>query len=74
MTYYVVAPWGRGDKYSNATIMSEHSTPEDAYEERDLLGDVVESSPDGLNPYVVDGNHLPQDYLPPNQLPVGEWV
>ncbi len=36
MTYYVIEPWGRGDKYSNATIASEHSTPEDAYEERDF--------------------------------------
>ncbi len=57
--YYVVAPWGRRDKYSNATIMSEHSTPEDAYEERDLLAEVLPSvdSVDGF--YVVDEQRQP---------------
>ncbi len=68
--YYVIWKYD----YPKVTILSKHATNNDAYAELDLLGDVVESSPDGLNPYVVDENHLPQDYLPPNQLPVGEWV
>ena len=55
MTYYVVQPGGQGDKYSNATIVSEHSTPEDAYEDRDLLADVLQSSIDSFAVfYVVD--------------------
>ena len=60
MTYYVVAPGGRGDKYSNATIVSEHSTPEDAYEDRDLLADVLQSSVDPVTGfYVVDEQRQP---------------
>ncbi len=58
--YYVVAPWGRADKYSNATIMSEHSTPEDAYEELDLLAEVMQSSVDSSAVfYVVDEQRQP---------------
>ena len=60
--YYVVQPSDRGDKYSNATIMSEHSTPEDAYEERDLLAEVLQSS-SSVNSfavfYVVDEQRQP---------------
>ncbi len=61
MVYYVVAPWGRGDKYSNATIMSvSYSTPEDAYEERDLLAEVLQSSVDSFaGLYVVDEQRQP---------------
>ena len=59
MTYYVVAPWGRGDKHSNATIMSGHSTPEDAYEERDLLADVLSSVDSVAGFYVVDEQRQP---------------
>ncbi len=60
MTYYVVEPWGRGDKHSNATIMSEHSTPEDAYEELDLLAEVMQSSVDPVTGfYVVDEQRQP---------------
>ncbi len=68
--YYVIWPYD----HRKVTILSTHATMKAAYAYLDLLGDVVESSPDGLNPYVVDENHLPQDYLPPNQLPVGEPV
>ncbi len=58
--YYVVAPWGRGDKYSNATIASEHSTPEDAYKERDLLAEVLRFSVDSVaGLYVVDEQRQP---------------
>ncbi len=57
--YYVVAPWGRGDKYSNATIMSEHSTPEDAYEERDLLAEALPSVDSVAGLYVVDEQRQP---------------
>ncbi len=66
--YYVIWPYD----HRKATILSTHAIIKDAYAELDLLGDVRESLPDGLNPYAVDENHLPQDYLPPNQLPVGE--
>ncbi len=57
--YYVVAPWGRVDKYSNATIMSEHSTPTDAYEERDLLAEVLPSVNSVGVFYVVDEQRQP---------------
>ncbi len=60
MTYYVVQPWDRRSKYSNATIMSEHSTPEDAYEELDLLAEVMQSSVDSVAGfYVVDEQRQP---------------
>ncbi len=59
MIYYVVEPWGRGDKYSNAAIMSEHSTPEDAYEERDLLAEVLSSVDSVAGFYVVDEQRQP---------------
>ncbi len=59
MTYYVVAPWGRRDEYSNATIMSEHSTPEDAYEERDLLAEALPSVDSVAGLYVVDEQRQP---------------
>ncbi len=59
MTYYVVEPWGRGNKYSNATIMSEHSTPEDAYEERDRLGEALPSVDSVVGLYVVDEQRQP---------------
>ena len=60
MMYYVVEPWGRGDTYSNAIIVSEHSTPEDAYEERDLLAEVLQSSVDSFaGLYVVDEQRQP---------------
>ncbi len=59
MTYYVVAPWGRGDKYSNATIMSEHSTPEDAYKGRDLLAEELSSVDSVAGFYVVDERRQP---------------
>ena len=57
--YYVVAPWGRRDKYSNATIMSEHSTPEDAYKGRDLLVEVESSIASVAGFYVVDEQRQP---------------
>ncbi len=57
--YYVVAPWGRRDKYSNATIMSEHSTPEDAYKGRDLLVEVLSSIDSVAGFYVVDEQRQP---------------
>ncbi len=61
MIYYVVQPSrGRGDKFSNATVMSEHSTPDDAYEERDLLAEVLESSVNSVGVfYVVDEQRQP---------------
>ncbi len=60
LTYYVVAPWGRRDKYSNATIWSEHSTPEDAYKGRDLLAEVLSSVALGVAGfYVVDEQRQP---------------
>ncbi len=59
MTYYVVEPWGRGNKYSNATIASEHSTPEDAYKERDLLAEVLSSIDSVAGFYVVDEQRQP---------------
>ena len=36
VTYYVVQPWGQ-DKYRQATILSRHQTPEDAYDEVEFL-------------------------------------
>ncbi len=40
--------------------MSEHSTPEDAYEERDLLAEVLESSVNSVRVfYVVDEQRQP---------------
>ncbi len=68
--YYVIWPYD----HRKATILSTHAIIKDAYAELDLLGDVMESSPDGLKPYVADHNHLPESQLPPNQLPVGGWV
>ncbi len=59
MVYYVVAPWGRGDKYSNATIMSEYSTPKDAYEGRDLLAEALSSVDSVAGLYVVDEQRQP---------------
>ncbi len=59
MTYYVVEPWGRGDKYSNAIIVSEHSTPEDAYKGRDLLAEVTQPPSERFDPYVVDEHRQP---------------
>ncbi len=66
--YYVVWPYD----HRKATILSTHATIDDACAELDLLAEVMQPSSEGLNPYVVDDNHLPQDHLPPNQLPVGE--
>ncbi len=57
--YYVVAPWGRADKYSNATLMSEHSTPKDAYKGRDLLAEVLSSVDSVAGFYVVDEQRQP---------------
>ncbi len=68
--YYVIWPYD----HRKATILSTHATIKDAYAALDLLVDVMESSSDEPNPYVVDQNHLPESQLPPNQLPVGEWV
>ncbi len=59
MVYYVVAPWGRGDKYSNATIMSEHLTPKDAYKGRDLLAEALSSIDSVAGFYVVDEQRQP---------------
>ncbi len=60
MTYYVVEPWGRGDKYSNATIMSvSYSTPVDAYKGRDLLAEVLSSIDSVAGFYVVDEQRQP---------------
>lgn len=68
MIYYVIWPYD----HRKATILSTHATSDDAYAALDLLAEALPSSSDGFNPYVVDENHLPQDHLPPNQLPVGE--
>ena len=57
--YYVVAPWGRRDEYSNATIMSEHSTPADTYKGRDLRADVLSSVDSVAGFYVVDEQREP---------------
>ncbi len=59
MMYYVVEPWGRGDTYSNAIIVSEHSTPEDAYKGRDLLAEVLSSVDSVAGLYVVDEQRQP---------------
>ena len=62
MVYYVVQPWGRGDKHCNATIMSEHSTPEDAYDAMDVLVEVMSPSGgpvDSFEAYVVDEQRQP---------------
>ncbi len=59
LTYYVVQPWSRGDKYSNATIMSEHSTPRDAYKGRDLLAESLPSVESVAGLYVVDEQRQP---------------
>ena len=62
MVYYVVQPWGRGDKHCNATIMSEHSTPEDAYHAMDVLVEVMSPSGgpgDSFEAYVVDEQRPP---------------
>ncbi len=68
MVYYIIWPYD----HRKATILSTHATIDDAYAELDLLAEVMQPSPEGFNAYVVDENHLPQDHLPPNQLPVGE--
>ena len=69
MIYYVIWPYD----HRKTTILSTHATIEDACAERDLLAEVIQPSSEGFNPYIVDENHLmPQDHLPPNQLPVGE--
>ncbi len=59
MTYYVVQPWDRRSKYSNVTIMSEHSTPKDAYKGRDLLAEVLSSIDSVAGFYVVDEQRQP---------------
>ena len=41
--YYVIWPYD----HRKVTILSTHATIKHAYAELDLLGDVVESSPDG---------------------------
>ena len=55
--------WGRRDPYSNAsdaTIMSEQPTPEDAYQQRDLLAKVLQSSLNSFAAfYVVDKQRQP---------------
>ena len=62
MVYYVVQPWGRGDKHCNATIMSEHSTPENAHHAMDILVDAMSHSGgpgDSFEAYVVDEDRQP---------------
>ncbi len=66
--YYVIWPYD----HRKATILSTHAIIKDAYAELDLLVEVMPPSSERFNPYVVDENHLPQDQLPPNHLPVGE--
>ena len=69
MIYYVIWPYD----HRKTTILSTHATIEDACTELDLLVEAMPPSSEGLNPYVVDENHLmPQDHMPPNQPPVGE--
>ncbi len=56
MRYCVVQPWGR-DKYREASIVSLHQTPEEAYDELDLLVEVMSrsrGSGDRFDAYVVD--------------------
>ena len=63
--YYVL--WPHNDR--QVTILSRQVQCKDAYGALDLLGDVRESLPDGLKPYVVDQNHLPQHLPPPPHEP-----
>lgn len=59
MMYYVVQPWGP-DKYRDAKILTRHQRPEDAYEEMDLLVELMQSSPAGFQTYyVVDEQRQP---------------
>lgn len=56
MRYYVVQPWGR-DKYREASIVSMHQTAEEAYDELDVLVEVMSrslGSGDRFEAYVVD--------------------
>ncbi len=65
MVYHIIWPYDHN--HSKTTILSTHATIEDACAELDSLVEVMPPSSEGLNPYVVDENHLP-----PNQPPVGE--
>ena len=58
MVYYLVQPYGP-DPCQDATILSQHSTPEDAYEELDLLVESIQRSSDGFTAYVVDEQRQP---------------
>ena len=57
MMYYVVQPWGP-DKYRDATILTRHQRPEDAYEEINLLLELMQSS-SFRTYYVVDEQRQP---------------
>ncbi len=59
--FHLVQPWG-DDKYSQATIVSTHTTVAEAYAELDRIGEKLhqDEAPEGtLEIYVVDEGRQP---------------